>query len=227
MRKLTRIFQNLTSVRTLFLLISSCWKNKMSLNKLRASLRPKLNSSFANEQDNDPNNLVKEIKLLKENFDALKTPKLYQKIVCQYKANLKNRRLAEAMSGKSNSGKSEFYGSMDMLSVLRDSQKVNEFKYSSSQKYEDEGQDSNKENFIDTSDHAHRLKFTVDLAVQTTPKHHINLEEFTKLRTEYDHQTKVVKVMEDDLSKIRIENIKLDKALKSAQENLAVLGKVN
>ena len=35
-----------------------------------------------------------------------------------------------------------------------------------------------------------------------------------------------MKIVEEDLSKARIQNIKLDKALKVAQDNLAVKGKV-
>jgi len=198
----------------------------MSLKKLRTSLRPKLNSSFTNEQDVDPNHLIQEIKQLKENFDALRTPKLYQKIVSQYKANLKNRRLAEAMSQKGSNSKAEFYGSMDLLSALRDTHRINESKHISINKFDDEALYYNKENYIDLSVHRQELKYTSELGVQTTPKQEISLEEVTRLKIEFDNQNKVVKIMEEDLSKIRIENIKLDKALKSAQESLSVLGKV-
>jgi len=197
------------------------------MNRFRSNSRPKLNSSsYVNDSDSDPNSLAQEIKLLKENFDALKTPKLYQKVVNQYKANLKNRRLADAMSNKNPSTKQDFYGSMDMLNTLRDSQKINQFKYNLSNKENDDSPFFHKEAFLDVSGPRIPVKSLADFAVQTTPKEAIALEEFTKLRTDYDHQSRIVKVMEDDLSKIRIENIKLDKALKSAQENLAVLGKV-
>ncbi len=46
------------------------------------------------------------------------------------------------------------------------------------------------------------------------------------MKIEFENQSKVVQIMEQDLSKIRIENIKLDKAFKTAQESLSVLGKV-
>ena len=198
----------------------------MSLTKLRSDLRPKLNSSFSNEQAGESNNLIKEIKQLKENFDSLRTPKLYQKIMLQYKANLKNRRLADAMSSRNSSAKPDSYGSMDILSALRESHRGNETNNNQSQRYDDESIYSDKENFIDLSTKRPDLKCTSELGVQTSPKTDVTAEELVKLKAECESQNKIVRVMEEDLSKIRIENIKLDKALKAAQENLAVLGKV-
>lgn len=198
----------------------------MSLSKLRSDLRPKLNSSFNTDQTNEPSNIVQEIKQLKENFDSLRTPKLYQKIMLQYKANLKNRRLADAMSSRNGSKKSDFYGSMDILSALKESHRGHDTHQDHSHHYDDESIYSNKENLLNYSVKRPELKYTSELGVQTSPKIDVATEEMVKLKMECENQNKIVKVMEEDLSKIRIENIKLDRALKAAQENLAVLGKV-
>ncbi len=200
----------------------------MSLKKLRSSFRSKLNSSFSNEQEADSSDYIHKIKQLKENSEANQTPrKLYQKIASQYRANLKNRRLADAMSSnKDGAAKVDFYGSMDVLNILRESDRSNESKHHLTTKYQRDDYYENKESLRQSSMQVQELKYTTDLGVQTTPKQEASTEELTKMKIEFENQSKVVQIMEQDLSKIRIENIKLDKAFKTAQESLSVLGKV-
>lgn len=54
----------------------------------------------------------------------------------------------------------------------------------------------------------------------------IPAKEYEFLRTSLENSEKTIKILEVDVNKLRIENIRLEKALKTLQDTLAVCGKV-
>jgi len=199
----------------------------MSLSKLQASFRAKLNSSSSDEPTRHEKDYVKEIRQLKQNVEELRTPKLYEKIASQYKQNSRHKNTTEPSEERTIQSRFRTFGTDETRNFLQESNRLS----IGNMDYQEEvlknrNRSINKENISETMNISVSSKEKFESSTQTTPKHQISLDEYSKLKEEYENQKKQLKVMEDDLSKIRIENIKLEKALKTAQESLAAIGKV-
>lgn len=173
------------------------------------------------ELDSQNTDFIDEVKRLKRNFDDLKTPVLYQRIISQYKANHRNKKLVDFIDDKQNPNELSLE---EPCNVLKDCSNTTAFalKTRSASQYDlaMHTDRQNKENSgIPINKKPQKAERNVERACQTE-------DSWQALQEEIQNQQRAMRLLEEDVSKLRIENIKLEGALKTAQENLAVKGKV-
>ena len=93
----------------------------MSLSKLQTSFRAKLNSSSQEDSSRGTRDYSTDLLQIQQNFDDVKTPKLYQKIVNHFKAIPKNKKIMDIMEDRSYQNKFGTFGSNDTKNILRES----------------------------------------------------------------------------------------------------------
>ena len=157
--------------------------------------------------------LISEIRQLKQSLNDLKTPKLYQKIISQYKNKCKNRKVAKIFENE-NSGnfkckKYSYDQNNQNLSLLQQVENSDQEVSTFSQQIS---------TFSKTNREVYNKNKFEEKFVQTDC---YNLE-----INNNEEKEKTIEILEKDVNTLRIQNIKLEKALKISKENLAALGRV-
>jgi hypothetical protein len=164
----------------------------MSLSKLQASFRAKLNTSSHEDNHREEKDYVNEIRALKQNFEDLRAPQLYQKMSNNLKTNPKNKKNVEVFEEKSSQPpRFATFGSNETKNILRESNKnlkcLDDEPFDENMKPKKKVDKENLHDILNTNDIA---KVKADSNTQTTPRNTISQEDFSRVQNELNAQNK-------------------------------------